>query len=89
MKFETMISADGSEMVLCHFLCGPFPGAKSIVCMPGLNEKEMCSVHGREVPLQRTEDPRAVNCPMCKKTLEFKQSLQLQTNVLKLRATMR
>lgn len=70
MKPETMILADGSEVVLVHLLFTPAFGDSRISCLPGL--KDFSSGKYRQMPHLRTDDVRSVTCPVCKRTDDFK-----------------
>ena len=70
---EKMILADGSEVTVIHFLFHPEFGAERIACMPGLTI--FSSGKFRQVPHIRTDDVRAVNCPLCKKTADYSEGI--------------
>ena len=62
MKPETVITADGKEVVLIHLVRDG-----RIVCMPNLAEKDMSSNRERAAPHIRTDFIGGVTCPMCRK----------------------
>lgn len=84
----TMILEDGSGLVLIHFmfqspagmirLKGIPLGASGeetwkLACVP--NMTEMAQAHNRPLPMHRTDDPRAVTCPQCRETQEFREKM--------------
>lgn len=70
MNLETIITADGKELVPIHFVSG---SPLKIACMPGLTTFSATSGvnQSRLCPYQRTDDTRAVTCPSCIRSLEF------------------
>lgn len=76
MNAQTMILEDGSEINLVHFQYFvptgllDTPGEWRIACTPALNKLQ--AHPGRGYSMTRSEDPRAVNCPLCKKAEQFK-----------------
>lgn len=72
MKTDTMFLADGSEIVPVHFLTTPEFGKPAIACMPGLFD--FTAGKHRAVPVLRTDEPRSVTCPMCKRTKFFENA---------------
>lgn len=66
MKPETVLSAEGREVVLIHL-----ERDGKIVCMPHMLPKDMSSSREREAPHMRTDSPAGVTCPMCKKVIKL------------------
>ena len=78
---------DGSRVTLIHFVYrlprGPFGGTAvadaaggqrwSVACVPNLLELHAANM--RPTPWQRTDDPRAVTCPECKKSEAYRLAL--------------
>lgn len=83
-----MILADGSTLHLVHFCYQAPEGTHAskgrpltdsrpvwrIACTPHLTE--LHATGGRDHPWRRTEDPRAVSCPLCKETEQYQQAAQ-------------
>jgi hypothetical protein len=84
MQYQEMIREDGSVIYLVHFV---FKSPKGIVrqqgkelnavdptwkiaCAPGLVEMEAQAT--RAFPWMRSDDPRAVSCPLCQRTAEYR-----------------
>lgn len=59
MITTTMLLEDGTEIVAVHLMIG-----EALACIPGF-------VGGRAI-YRRSDDVRAVNCPLCKATEEYK-----------------
>ena len=64
-----MILSDGTEIIPIHLV---YPDEVDdrlmrIACIPGFD-----FVRGVAFPWLRSDDPRAVNCPLCKETSEYK-----------------
>lgn len=66
MTPETIVQANGSQVVLIHFSVDGH-----IVCMPNLAEKHMCQQKERQAPHMRTGEKNHVTCPMCRRTREW------------------
>lgn len=64
MKPETVVTVDGREVTLIHFL----DSGGHIACMPNMLPKDMASNKERAAPHMRSDFAGAVTCPMCKKT---------------------
>lgn len=60
---EQVILADGRQVVLIHFFADG-----RIVCMPGLQLKDMAAQKERQAPHMSSNNAAAVTCPMCKKS---------------------
>lgn len=81
MSNQVMILEDGSEINLVHFqyrVDGVNGNMRTdsdwrIACTPSLTI--LHSHPRRGYPIARSEDPRAVNCPICQKTELFKIAL--------------
>ena len=65
MKLETILSAEGREVVLIHY-----ERDGRIICMPQLLLKDMAATPQREAPHIRSGEPLAVTCPLCKKAMK-------------------
>lgn len=65
MKPETILGADGREVVLIHY-----EKEGKIVCMPHLLPKDFPSNPQREAPHMRTGEQGGVTCPLCKRTFK-------------------
>jgi hypothetical protein len=77
MLGQKMVLADGTEIHPIHFAFRhPDDGTWRLACTPGL--KELYAHGSREHPYQRSDDSRAVNCPMCKETLLFRNDIAVQ-----------
>jgi hypothetical protein len=78
------ILEDGTKFVLIHYTYLSPAGTTSaegevlapeqldswkIACRPSLTVHH--AGNGRTVPIRRSDDPRAVNCPECKRTDQF------------------
>lgn len=65
---QTMTLPDGTQITLIHYthFIGGLGNGWRIACMP--NMKELNSGDALQPNFQRTEDKRAVTCPMCKKS---------------------
>jgi len=74
MTPETMILADGSEVTVIHFLFHPEFGQSRIACMPNL--RVFSASKFRQLPHIRTDDVRAVNCPLCEKTADYSEGIR-------------
>lgn len=62
MKPETIISPEGREVVLIHYIV-----EGRITCMPHMLGKDMSSQKERATPHMRTDFLPGVTCPLCKK----------------------
>lgn len=62
MKPETIISPEGKEVVLVHYIV-----EGRIVCMPDMQLKDMGSKDGLSAPRMRIDALEGVTCPLCKK----------------------
>ena len=71
MKPDTLILPSGDEIVLIHYLDAY--GTRGIPCMPGLTTFSSCPE--RHIPHIRSEEPRAVNCPMCMKSNAYQRAM--------------
>lgn len=82
---QVMILEDGSGIVLVHFTYRGSLGAIvsknislggkevwKVACAPAL--RELSSLPDRPGPWHRSSDPRAVTCPLCKKTEAYQQA---------------
>ncbi len=91
MKEQIQILEDGTQVLLIHLVYRSPAGLTSsigepvapdrpptwkIACTPNL--LEMAATQSRAHPWLRTDDPRAVSCPMCKKTPVFQDLLAAQ-----------
>lgn len=87
MPEQIMILPDGSGLLLVHFIyqspegllrhagipLGPASGDTwKIACAPGTTM--LNATENRPFPYQRSDDVRAVTCPLCKDTDEFKRA---------------
>lgn len=72
MSPETMILADGTEITTIHYLVQPKFKAPYIACTPGL--EDFTAGKYRSSPWIRSDETKAVTCPMCKKTAEFMEA---------------
>ncbi len=85
---QVMLREDGSKQLLVHFtflspagttkvegmsLGGSGPPTHKIACVPNL--VQLSSHMKRSMPWHRTDDPRAVTCPMCEGTQEYKDAM--------------
>lgn len=62
MEPETTVLPNGTKVVLVHL-----ERDGKIVCMPHLQQKDMCAQKERAAPHMRTDFVGAVTCPMCKR----------------------
>lgn len=62
-----MINADGTVVTLVHFECDG-----KIACMPGMVEFHRTEYHPNVI---RTNEPRAVKCPMCERSTVFREAM--------------
>lgn len=62
---QMMLLEDGSLVHLVHFTYQD-GGVWKVACAPNL--PCLSSVRGRAMPWRRSDDPRAVNCPLCQAT---------------------
>lgn len=67
----TQIGAYGGETVVIHFVFQSNP--ERIACMPNMTEFHLTPQHPQ---CQRTNEPRAVSCPACKRTPTFKMAFE-------------
>lgn len=69
-----MIMPDGSSIILIHFAYFDRENLEwKVACVPNLEEKDMCA-HGNYLhPWKRSDEPRAVTCPTCKKSRIYEQ----------------
>ena len=58
---------DGTLITIIHFVCQVDP--ERIACMPNMTEFGSTMYHPH---VMRTNEPRAVTCPQCRKTEVFK-----------------
>lgn len=74
MNVVESVRPDGTAFVPVHWVYRrPGEAEWRVACMPAA--LEMCARHGLRVPpLQRTDDPRAVACPFCRDTQEFRDA---------------
>jgi hypothetical protein len=84
---QEMVLEDGRKIFLVHYIFLAPKGTTSVAGQPATASKdtwkvacspsveELSSAGNRGVPYQRSEDPRAVNCPLCMKTELFKRHL--------------
>ncbi len=91
MKMQEMVLEDGTTLLLIHFLFQSPRGVLQITGRPLLpseftwkiactpNLMEFGADRSRECPWMRSDDPRAVTCPLCKATEIFQQRLQEET----------
>lgn len=85
---QTQLTPDLQEFVLIHLLyqssaglieqqgadlCPPRPKTWKIACVPGL--LELAAHRSHPCPHLRTDDPRAITCPQCKKTVIYKERM--------------
>jgi hypothetical protein len=49
------------------------PTVARLACSPLIEDLSLC--YGREAPMLRTDDPRAVTCPNCKDTKEYQKKV--------------
>lgn len=62
MKPETIITPEGREVTLIHYIRDG-----KIACMPNMLAKDMCSQKERSTPHMRTDSIAGVTCPLCKR----------------------
>ena len=74
MDDQVMILEDGSRINLVHFTCKD-AGRWIIACSPSLLSQS--AIDGRAMPWRRSDDARAVTCPLCKQTPEWKRLASL------------
>jgi hypothetical protein len=87
---QYMVLEDGSALLLIHFvyqappgvmrqqgvrLGPPAPDQWRVACTPRLPEADMSTGPKRQEVWHRSDDPRAVTCPLCKETEEFKRRM--------------
>lgn len=74
MTLQTTFLADGSEIVVVHYLVQPRFGKPHLACIPTMQD------FGRTVsggaPIMRTDECRSVTCPLCKRTEAHKKALE-------------
>ena len=80
MKQQVMILEDGSEINLIHYV-HKVRNVNKIACVPTLPEADMC-LGKKWYVWQRSDDPRAVSCPMCKATQEYQETVTFMKSVL-------
>ena len=73
------IAPNGTVITVVHFTKDEGAGER-IACMPNMTEFHQTIYHPAYI---RTNDPRAANCPACKKSQVFTQALEDLTNTLK------
>jgi hypothetical protein len=93
MTTQEMLLEDGSWVLLVHFIYQapeglfvglglPLTDSKEkrwrIACAPEMLEQNFPTQTGRNFPVQRTNDPRAVSCPNCKQTQMYQDELARQ-----------
>jgi len=72
---QMAIKEDGSTVYLIHFAFRwTDKDVWRIACAP--QATPLCSAPQRPHPWFRSDDPRAVTCPFCQKTEQFKQAKQ-------------
>ena len=85
---QTAILEDGTEVTLIHLVflspVGLIEGAGKplsslgeswkIACMPNL--LEMSQQQNRAAPFMRSDDPRAVTCPNCKQSEQYRRGIE-------------
>ena len=90
MKIQEMILEDGiTTIVLVHYvyrsaagttifagnnILPDVEGTWKVACAPNL--MELSAHFGQEFPWQRSDDPRAVNCPLCKRTNQYQHHMK-------------
>ena len=94
MQNQIMVAVDGTESVQVHFaylspvgttradgkpLRSSVANSYKIACAP--NMVQLTADQCRPFPWQRTDDPRAVNCPLCQETDVFKAALAAVNNL--------
>jgi hypothetical protein len=67
MTHQVMILANGNAVLPVHFVVRK---TGRIACTP--TKFPLHHEPGREETWQRTDDPRAVSCPLCEETEEYK-----------------
>ncbi len=86
MDSQEMLLEDGRTILLVHFVYRSPRGTLAhegtplanteetykIACAPRL--VEMSAFGSRAFPWQRTDDVRAVSCPLCRETVEFQKA---------------
>ena len=65
-----MVMPDGSSIIPIHFAI--MVNGERVACTPGLVNLHS---HDSKPAWQRTQDPRIVNCPLCKKTWEWQEAI--------------
>lgn len=65
-----MLLEDGSQVTPVHFTFQDGAGEWWLACVPTVDLRTVF----RPVPWQRTDEPRAVTCPLCKRTSVFKDA---------------
>ena len=69
MDHQVMFDANGSTRVVVHL---ELPGG-ALACLPGMKGLEATPT--RTWPYQRSDDPRAVSCRLCRETDAYKERL--------------
>jgi hypothetical protein len=62
VRLDTIVSEEGGETVLVHF-ARRRGDSWTVACTPNL--AELHAANGRLTPWHRSDDPRAVTCPLC------------------------
>ena len=82
MKPQTLITEDGRRITVIHF-CQQVSvddlqqmrvvNEERVACLP--NARDL-SANERGAPVMRSDDPRVVNCPLCKSTPAYKFAME-------------
>lgn len=80
---QEMVGPRGDVMTVVHFMCdivtppldheGPPIPQLRVACMPNMVEFGLTAYHP---VVHRTDDPRAANCPHCKRTEHYKRAVE-------------
>ncbi len=81
MEHQVMLLEDATPILPVHYAVRTAEGPHRIVCEPNL--EYLHSLPRRPVPWQRTNDPRAVTCPLCKSTVAFQKALAQQAPIMR------
>lgn len=68
---DFMLLEDGSKVTPVHFTFADGAGKWWLACVPTL---DLEADNKRPAPWQRTNEPRAVTCPLCKRTDTYKDA---------------
>lgn len=78
MDGQTMIFGDGSQKAVIHYSVKT--DRERIACLPN---EVLPQQKDRVFSIRRTDEPRAVTCPVCRETEEFKKKMVAIQTALK------